>query len=198
LSLVDLNGTTSISASGQTVSIGGVLNIQSFSGTPVAGHVYTLIAAGTLSGTFTTLNMPAGITGNISYPGNSVVLTVTGVSPSFLSQLKKQPGVATDTTVVNDKLPGASTSRKDSAVAVVTTVYPNPSVNYVNVSLKNAPAENPVTIRLISQTGRTISTQPMQANPAYVDMSQCAMGIYYIQLVSRSKVLSITRVAVLK
>jgi len=71
------SGTTPLAAPGQIVAItGSKLVINSFAGTPAAGQTFTLLSAGTLTGVFASVSLPAGVTGTVSYPSNTAVLTI--------------------------------------------------------------------------------------------------------------------------
>jgi hypothetical protein len=64
--------------SGANVTINGAtLKVSSFATTPVAGTLYTLITGGTITGTFSNLLLPVSYFGSLSYPTNTVALSVT-------------------------------------------------------------------------------------------------------------------------
>lgn len=84
---IELGGTTvgtgydRFAVSG-TASLGGTLTITRLAGfTMAAGQTFTILTASTVSGTFATVNWPSGITGNVSYTANSVVLNITAAVP---------------------------------------------------------------------------------------------------------------------
>ena len=60
------------------------------------------------------------------------------------------------------------------------SVYPNPVVDFVNIStLEESDAE----IKIVSQTGKTVYNEIVKASafaPARIDMSNCAPGVYSV------------------
>ena len=87
ITLVGLSSSkTPITASGQTVAItGSKLVINSFAGTPAAGQTFTLLSAGTLTGVFASVVLPVGITGTVTYPSNTAVLTIDPAPDGYKS-----------------------------------------------------------------------------------------------------------------
>ena len=62
------------------------------------------------------------------------------------------------------------------------SVYPNPVVDFVNISTLE---ESDTDIRIVSQTGKTVYNQTVKASafaPARIDMSNCAPGVYSVHV----------------
>jgi sugar lactone lactonase YvrE len=71
-------------------SLGGTLIVQAI---PAVG-TYVLIQAGSVSGTFSRLALPPGVTGSLSYSSTAVTLTITSVAPA--EALSAPSGIAID------------------------------------------------------------------------------------------------------
>ena len=86
LTVSNLGSTTPLAASGQTVNISGTtLVINSFATPPTAGQTFTLVSAGTLTGSFTYMVLPSGYTGSLSYVSNQAILTIGAIPTAFTS-----------------------------------------------------------------------------------------------------------------
>ena len=87
---IEIGGTTAGTGYDQLVvsgiaTLGGTLNITAINGfKPTVGDVYTLITAGSFSGSFATININ-GFTGKIDSSTNGITLTVTTVSSQLLN-----------------------------------------------------------------------------------------------------------------
>jgi hypothetical protein len=87
---IEIGGTTAGTGYDQLVvsgiaTLGGTLSITAINGfQPAVGDVYTLITAGSFSGSFATININ-GFTGKIDSSTNGITLTVTTVSSQLLN-----------------------------------------------------------------------------------------------------------------
>jgi ELWxxDGT repeat protein len=67
------------------VTLGGTLALSQLSGfTLTTGQVYTVVTGASLSGTFSSVTWPGGVTGTVGYTGNSVTVTIGTVLPLSL------------------------------------------------------------------------------------------------------------------
>jgi|GEM_PF-5022857 len=126
LTQLTMTGTISLGSPANTVTVtgaanlGGSLVVGTGSVTPAVG-TYTLIQAGTVSGTFSSLTLPSGLTGTLNYSATAVTLSIAQaqVTPS----LSHPWGIAVDSSGVlyvadsND-----NTVRKITSDGVVTTL----------------------------------------------------------------------------
>jgi hypothetical protein len=82
---------TTLSAPAKVVTItGSKLVVSSFDTPPVTGDVYTLVSAGTLTGTFTSVTLPAGISGTVSYTATQAKLTITSGGSALTAGTARQ------------------------------------------------------------------------------------------------------------
>lgn len=66
---------------GGTATIAGTLYIETANSfVPQAGQTFTIITANTVSGAFTTINWPSGVSGTVNYTGTTVELNITSVT----------------------------------------------------------------------------------------------------------------------
>jgi hypothetical protein len=99
---IEIGGTTvstqydQLSVGGAS-TLGGTLNVALIGGfTPSIGNTFTILDAASLSGTFATVNLPAGYTWTTNYdaPTGNVILSVTGILPvnllSFNANIQSQ------------------------------------------------------------------------------------------------------------
>lgn len=84
---IELGGTTvgtgydRLAVSG-TVTLGGTLTLTRIFGFQLAaGQTFTVVTGSSRSGTFSTVNWPSGVTGNISYTANSAIVNITSALP---------------------------------------------------------------------------------------------------------------------
>lgn len=75
-----LKTTTTVSVSG-TATLAGALAIKTFATTPSSGQQFTLISAGSISGSFASVTFPSGYSGTVSKIGNNLVLTMSSAHP---------------------------------------------------------------------------------------------------------------------
>ncbi len=158
--------TTPLAAPGKTVVItGSRLVINNFSGTPAAGQAFTLLSAGTLTGVFTSVILPAGVTGTVSYPSNTVVLT-----------LDPAPGPAAlfPDSSINARL------RDESKTGPSFAVYPNPSRGLVVVMHGKAAAGSVLVV--YSLDGKELLKKNVIAGDVQttVDVSLLVSGVYMV------------------
>jgi hypothetical protein len=126
---------------------------------------FTLLSSGsgTISGSFNSSPvLPAGFTGVLSYPGSSVVLTITSVPPgpegSADALVHAGPGIPETTTGTGIK------------------IYPNPAGGQIYVS----GAASGSVFQVIDLKGQTVE----QANSAVINVSNLVPGIYFLQIIS--------------
>lgn len=155
---------TPLTGSGATVTLGGPLTISSFATTPVAGNTYTVVSAGTVIDTFSTLSLPSGITGALSYTSENVVLTISNVSSSnALSQTAR----------MNFKGTMDSTS-------TTLRLFPNPATGMV--FLDHPAAGSTAIIQIWMEDGRMVATAPVAQGSVQTtfDISKLSSGYYFI------------------
>ncbi|WP_452225995.1 T9SS type A sorting domain-containing protein [Lacinutrix cladophorae] len=86
--ITELESTTSYDKvfSNGNVTLGGTLDVILLNGfTPSVGDSFTIVTASSISGTFDTLNLPAGYEWSVSYTTTEVILGVTGLTQTFTS-----------------------------------------------------------------------------------------------------------------
>ncbi len=87
---VELGGTTAgtqydrLAVTG-AITAGGILDISLINGFSVAnGQTFTIMTGSSVTGTFSTVNWPAGVSGTISYTATSVQINITSTLPLTL------------------------------------------------------------------------------------------------------------------
>jgi hypothetical protein len=99
---IELENTTTFDkvAGSSTVNLNGTLNVSLINGfTPTIGDTFTILTANTVSGAFTTTNLPAGFIWDITYNASDVMLEVTSVLSTLdfeISQFKLYPNPASN------------------------------------------------------------------------------------------------------
>jgi hypothetical protein len=99
---IELESTSSFDklAVTNTASLNGILNVSLINGfTPSIGDSFTILTANTVSGAFTTTNLPAGFIWDITYNASNVVLEVTNTLSTLdfeISQFKLYPNPASN------------------------------------------------------------------------------------------------------
>jgi len=88
-----------------TASLAGALNISLPGGfTPAAGNSFTILTAGSITGTFTSINspsLPSGLSWSVAYNATSVVLSVSQASPPSFRLTIGEPGSGSGTVTDN-------------------------------------------------------------------------------------------------
>jgi hypothetical protein len=159
LGLTNLSRTIPITATGHTATITGIkLIIKGFSTAPTVNEVFTLITAGTLSGTFTSTSLPSGYTGTVSYTSTTVKLTINTIPMSAVNKV-----------VTSDELAAPSFS-----------MFPNPATN--SVTLMHEKADETTSIIIYNINGKQLMTQKIEVGNTQttVDLSKLAAGSYIV------------------
>jgi hypothetical protein len=135
--------------------------IGSFTTPPAPGNAYTIIQAGTVAGNFSSLSLPAGITGSLSYTSTTCVLTLSSVEGSSILRM------------------ATLTPRMDSAAGSL-LLYPNPATTTVTVRYPAAGVG--ASIRILANTGQVMGAVAVPAGSVrtQLDVGLLAKGLYWI------------------
>jgi len=153
------NTVTPLTVTG-TVTIGGTLNISSFSTAPaVTGTTYTVLSATAISGTFNTLTLPVGYAGTVAYTSTVVTVTVSPSTDATLSSLALSsgtlsPAFASGTTSYTASVPNAT-----SSITLTPTANEGGATIKVNgTTVASGAASGSVTLTVGNNTITTIVT----------------------------------------
>ena len=177
LTLANLGTVPALTDAGQTTVIDGPLVINSFSSTPASGQSFIIDTAGTVSGTFSSLTLPSGYTGSMSYTSRVAKLTIASVPVLSLNKLVS-PVNKTDTIPV--------------MAPTIFSIYPNPATGS-QVTLLHKQAVSGSIIKISTLYGKLISVTNVadgETNTA-LDVSKLQSGLYIVNFYNNGKVNSI-------
>lgn len=181
-------GVTSLAVTG-TATIGGALTISGFNTTPTVGQVYTIVSGSTaVSGTFSSVALPAGFTGTVAYTPTSVTLTVTSLPSDAtllamsLSNGTLSPVFSPNTTsytagVANNVASITLTPTANQANATITVNTNATTSGHASVSLPLNVGANPITTVVTAADGTTQKTYTTTVTRWSNDATLSAMSI---------------------
>lgn len=162
---VDLGGTTPGSGHDQlavagTAALGGTLAVALVDGyVPTVGDTYTVLAAGGVTGSFASIDLPEGIEAEVTVSASAVTLTVTGV------------------TVDAESAP---------APVLALTIAPNPVRGSVRLGYTLA-EEGEVQVAIYDALGREVmlllgGLRPAGEHEITADLAGLTVGVYLLHL----------------
>jgi len=155
------NGSSALSAQGKTITITSCrLAVSKFDILPVIGQTYNIVTCGSLIGKFSTVSLPVGITGNVSYTKTSAMLTIS------------------------------ATTNVDQSIELSQefTVYPNPVINDVTIIHERASVG--AMIWVYDALGRKSVTMNVveEATKSNISVQKLLAGAYFLVFINAGNI----------
>ncbi|MBR1799525.1 MAG: T9SS type A sorting domain-containing protein [Bacteroidales bacterium] len=136
------------------------------------------------------VNMETGSFG-LGYVSGHQVLTGSAVATNYSRFVLAQFDGTNVWSLRADGKMYSSTDGIDTPVVADCTIYPNPTVNSITVSVEGLNADRVV---VVDMQGRKVAQQVIKGQKELVDMQHLNSGVYFVQLLSGDAVMAVGKV----
>jgi hypothetical protein len=159
---IELSANSQLAVSG-AVTIAGKLIITAPNVT--AGQKFTVLTGSTVTGQFTAVTWPAGVTGAVTYLKSSVVVTIISASPVLNARVASTAAMLP---------PQEMTAKADLQLA------PVPAGSYINLTLKDTPVAGQ-RMFIYNVAGKLMANVQLTSTVTRIDLAGWAPGVYFVK-----------------